>query len=166
MATDVIAAIQTATTEPEGDAHEPETTCEELQLEAVRLAYKASRPDLVEKITVRLTNDSAKLQLGAYAAEADPASSREDRIAAWEAAAAGATDDDQRGTAAFALSSLGVWPVPYLDQAPEQGVPRSALSDTVGRGRGGPGRERGCHQASARTGEHQRPICDGTGGAV
>ncbi|MFD1660127.1 DUF4365 domain-containing protein [Streptomyces caeni] len=130
MAEDVIAAIHTAIAEPEGEAQEPETTCEPLQLEAARLAYKAGRPDLVETIATGLTSDGAKLQLDAFAADADPGSSRESRIAAWEAAAVSATDDDQRGIAAFALSGLGVWPVPYLDEARERGVIPEAIYQT------------------------------------
>lgn len=122
MTGNVVAAIQTGIAEPEGDAQDPETSCEPLQLEAVRLAYKASRLDLAAVIAARLISDGAKLQLEAYATEADSASSRESCIAAWEAALAGATNDDQRGTAAFALTSLGVWPVPYLNELHQQGV--------------------------------------------
>lgn len=130
MASDVIAAIHTAIAEPEGDAQEPETTYEPLQLEAVRLAYRAGRPDLADVIAAGLTSESAKLHLAAHATEAAPTSSPERRIAAWEAAAAAATDDDQRGSAAFALPSLGVWPVSYLDQAREQGVIPEAIYQT------------------------------------
>ncbi|WP_433453748.1 DUF4365 domain-containing protein [Streptomyces sp. CA-142005] len=130
MATDVMAAIHTALAAPEGDAQEPETTYEPLQLEAVRLAYKAGRPDLADLIAAGLISDSARLHLAAYAAEADPDGDREHRITAWQAAAAGATDDDQRGNAAFALSSLGVWPVPYLDQIREQGLIPEAIYQT------------------------------------
>ncbi|MDX3077905.1 DUF4365 domain-containing protein [Streptomyces sp. MI02-7b] len=130
MANDVVAAIHTAIAEPEGDAQEPEAACQPLQLEAMRLAYKAARTDLAAVIAAGLTGDGAKLQLNAFETEAAPASSREDRIAAWEAAATGADDDDQRGTAAFALTGLGMWPVPYLDQARDQGVLPEAVYQT------------------------------------
>ncbi|MFJ1605536.1 DUF4365 domain-containing protein [Streptomyces sp. NPDC088253] len=130
MATDVMAAIHTAIAAPEGDAQEPETAYEPLQLEAVRLAYKVGRPDLADLIAAGLISESARLHLDAYAAEADPDSDREYLINAWQAAAAGATDDDQRGNAAFALSGLGVWPVSYLDQAREQGLIPEAIYQT------------------------------------
>lgn len=130
MATDVMTAIHTAIAAPEGDAQDPETTYEPLQLEAVRLAYKAGRPDLADLIAIGLTGNSARLHVAAYAAEAEPGSDREQRIAAWQAAAASATDDDQRGDAAFALSGLGVWPVPFLDQARERGLIPEAIYQT------------------------------------
>ncbi|MGW1092170.1 DUF4365 domain-containing protein [Streptomyces sp. NPDC002596] len=130
MSRDVDSAIYTAIAEPDGDAKGPEITCQSLQSEAARLAYMTGRADLAEMVTAGLTSSGAKLQLEAFAADADPTRSRERRIAAWEAAAAGAISDDERGTAALALAGLGVWPVPHLDELHEQGLLPEAAYQT------------------------------------
>ncbi|MEU9382489.1 DUF4365 domain-containing protein [Streptomyces sp. NPDC048279] len=115
MSGDITTAIHTAIAMPEGDAHESEAESQPLMAEAVRLAYRAGRIDLAETLAARITGHGEKLQLAAYASEADPAADRADRIAAWQAAAAGAATDDQRTTAAFALTGHGIWPVPDLE---------------------------------------------------
>ncbi|MFI6444890.1 DUF4365 domain-containing protein [Kitasatospora sp. NPDC050543] len=127
---DVMAAIRTAIAEPEGEAQGPETTFQPLQLEAARLCHRAGQLDLAEALAQGLTDEGAKLQLDAFSTDADLSSSREARIAAWEAAAAGATDEDQLGAAAFALTGLGVWPVPHFDELLEQGIIPEAVYQT------------------------------------
>ncbi|MGW1543269.1 DUF4365 domain-containing protein [Streptomyces sp. NPDC002309] len=130
IAGDITAAIHTVIAEPIGDAQGPETSSQTLLIEAVRLAYMTGQADLATTLAARLTGDGEKLQLQAYACEADPTADRESCIAAWEAATTGATTDDQRATAAFALANLGVWPVPHLDHLREQGAITEALYQT------------------------------------
>ncbi|MFJ4624638.1 hypothetical protein [Streptomyces sp. NPDC088812] len=83
--------------------------------------------DLAQTLAAHLTGHDEKLRLAAYAREADPAANRADCIAAWQTAADGATTDEQRAEAAFALTSHGLWPVPHLDELREQ----RALSEAV-----------------------------------
>lgn len=127
---DITAALHTAIAEPEGEAHGPETDFQPLLVEALRLAYKAGRPDLAETLADRLTGPSEKLQLAAYVCEADPAAGPAERIAAWQAAADGATTDEQRAEAAFALTGHGLWPVARLDDLREQGALPEAVYQT------------------------------------
>ncbi|MHC3475297.1 DUF4365 domain-containing protein [Streptomyces sp. 7R007] len=130
MSGDITAAIHTAIAEPIGDADGPEVTSQPLLVEAVRLAYKSGRTDLAETLTAHLTGQGEKLQLAAYAREADPTASRAERIAAWQTAADGATTDEQRAEAAFALTSHGLWPVPLLDELREQRTLPEAVYQT------------------------------------
>ncbi|MEV7282956.1 DUF4365 domain-containing protein [Streptomyces sp. NPDC093252] len=130
MSGDITAAIHTAIAAPEGDAHEPETHSQPLVAEAVRLAYQSGRTDLVQTLAAHLTGHGEKLQLAAYASEADPAAGRADHIGAWRAAAAGATTDEQKTAAAFALTGHGVWPVPDLDELREQRALPEAVYQT------------------------------------
>ncbi|MFF4803444.1 DUF4365 domain-containing protein [Streptomyces sp. NPDC001351] len=130
MSGDITAAIHTAIAEPEGDAYGPEITSQTLLVEAVRLAHKSGRTDLAETLAAHITGHGEKLQLAAYAREADPAVGRAERIAAWQAAADGATTDEHRAEAAFALTSHGLWPVPRLDELREQGALPEAVYQT------------------------------------
>ncbi|MGW7304279.1 DUF4365 domain-containing protein [Streptomyces sp. NPDC054835] len=127
---EVDTGIRTAISGPEGDAQDLEAADEPLRMDAVRFAYRAGRSDLVAVIAAGLTGDRAKRQLAAFAADADPLASRESRIAAWEAVDAGAIDDDERWAAAFALSSLGIWPVSHLEELREQGAIHEAVYQT------------------------------------
>jgi hypothetical protein len=127
---DITAAIHTAIAEPEGDASEPEIASQPLLIEAVRLAYKSGRADLAETLAAHLNGHGEKLQLAAYASEADPTVGRAERIAAWQAAAAGAATDEQRAEAAFALTGHGLWPVPHLDELREQRALPEAVYQT------------------------------------
>ncbi|MEU3905572.1 DUF4365 domain-containing protein [Streptomyces goshikiensis] len=127
---EVDAAIRTAIAGPDGDAQEREAADQPLRMGAIRLAYRAGRTDLADVIAAGLTGDRAQLQLAAFAADADPAASRETRIAAWQGVAAGAIDDDEQWAAAVALSALGVWPVSHLDELREQGAIHEAVYQT------------------------------------
>ncbi|OEJ21925.1 hypothetical protein AR457_38995 [Streptomyces agglomeratus] len=128
---DVDAAIRTAIAGPDGDANDLEATDEPLRIDAVRFAYRAGRTDLAARIAAGLTGERAHRQLAAFAADADPAASREARITAWEAVAADAGDDDEeRWAAASALSALGIWPILHLDELRDQGAIHEAVYQT------------------------------------
>ncbi|MFD9587603.1 DUF4365 domain-containing protein [Streptomyces sp. NPDC059980] len=122
MAGDITAAIGTVLAEPEGDAQGSETSSQELLVEAVRVASQAGQSEQAATLAESVTGEGDRLQLLAHACDAAATSSREARIAAWEAAAAGASSEDQRAMAAYALAGLGVWPVPHLERLHAEGA--------------------------------------------
>ncbi|MFC5659761.1 DUF4365 domain-containing protein [Streptomyces nogalater] len=130
MAGDITAAIGTALAEPEGDAQDPETSSQELLVEAVRVASQAGQEEQAAALAENVAGEGDRLQLLAHMCDAAVGSSREARIAAWEAAAAGAGSEDQRAMAAYALAGLGVWPVPHLERLHAEGTLAEALYQT------------------------------------
>ncbi|MER7141359.1 DUF4365 domain-containing protein [[Kitasatospora] papulosa] len=130
MAGDITAAIGTALAEPEGDAQDPETSSQELLVEAVRVASQTGQEERAATLAESVTGEGDRLQLLAHRCDAAPTSSRQARIAAWEAAAAGASSEDQRAMAAYALAGLGVWPVPHLERLHAEGALAEALYQT------------------------------------
>ncbi|MFJ4409544.1 DUF4365 domain-containing protein [Streptomyces sp. NPDC088910] len=127
MGDTIAAALATAIPAPDGEAIGLEADYEPLILDAGRAAYQAGQPEAAVRFAARLTDRGARAQLAAMAMDTDPQTGTAQRVEAWQQALDTATNDDQRGLAAFALTGLGVWPIPALDALREQG----ALSEVV-----------------------------------
>jgi len=120
-------ALATAIAAPMGEAQGIEVDYQPLLVDASRAAYLAGQTSVADSFAARLTDAGARAQMVAMAVDTDPEAGVGGRVAAWQEALEAASDDDQRGLAASALTGLGVWPVAALDSLHEQGLVSDAL---------------------------------------
>ncbi|GAA1237394.1 hypothetical protein GCM10009665_29450 [Kitasatospora nipponensis] len=124
---DAASALRTALPAPKGEAEGPETSFQPLLLEGARIAIHTGLDEEAGLLSAALTDPGAQAQLAAVALSGSSDVPVATRVTAWQHALDTATDDDQRFNATIALTMLGIWPVPALDELRDQGAIAAAV---------------------------------------